>query len=219
VVVYKPLASVDESDLEFLIPEDYDTYVEPDIKFYIRGKFRKADETALDASENNAGTNNFLHSLFSQFTITLNGVNITQSCDLYNYRAYLETLLTYGSDAALSHLTNSNWYKDDGDLLPCDLTEAEASTNTGFIAPWNSHKQSKEVERYGRIHSDICNVPKFILPGVRLQITFTTAKPCLLHEYRSRFYDYLLISRRQTVCHTHKNEPVDPIGPKRDSQN
>jgi hypothetical protein len=32
VVHYKPIASVDQSDLEFLIPADYDTYIDPDIK-------------------------------------------------------------------------------------------------------------------------------------------------------------------------------------------
>ena len=30
---------------------------------------------------------------------------------------------------------------------------------------------------YGRIHIDICNVPKFLLPGFKLQIKFTKAKP------------------------------------------
>ena len=29
VVHYKPIASVDQSDLEFLIPADYGTYVDP----------------------------------------------------------------------------------------------------------------------------------------------------------------------------------------------
>jgi hypothetical protein len=29
----------------------------------------------------------------------------------------------------------------------------------------------------GRIHSDICNVPIYLIPGVRLQIEFTKAKP------------------------------------------
>ena len=29
VVVYKPIAFIDQSDLEFLIPADYDTYVDP----------------------------------------------------------------------------------------------------------------------------------------------------------------------------------------------
>jgi hypothetical protein len=38
-------------------------------------------------------------------------------------------------------------------------------------------KQSKEIEMYGRIHSDICNVPKFLLPNIRLQIKFTKANP------------------------------------------
>jgi len=32
VVHYKPIASIDQSDLEFLIPADYDTYIDPDIK-------------------------------------------------------------------------------------------------------------------------------------------------------------------------------------------
>jgi hypothetical protein len=36
VVIYKPIASVNQSDLEFLIPADYDTYVDPDIKLYQR---------------------------------------------------------------------------------------------------------------------------------------------------------------------------------------
>ena len=68
------------------------------------------------------GLNNFLHSLFSQCSITLNGVTITPAAKLYRYRAYLETLLTYGSDAAASHLTNTYWYLDNGNMLPCDPT-------------------------------------------------------------------------------------------------
>jgi hypothetical protein len=64
-VVYKPIAPIDQSDLEFLIPSDPETYVDPDIKLYIRGKFTKADGTALDAIDHCAGVNNVLHSLFS----------------------------------------------------------------------------------------------------------------------------------------------------------
>jgi imidazoleglycerol phosphate dehydratase HisB len=93
-VVYLPLAPIDQSDLEFLIPADLSTYVNPDIKLYIRGKFTKPDGGDLDTSDHTAGVNNFVHSLFSQCTITLNGVNITGSGDHYNYRAYLKTLLT-----------------------------------------------------------------------------------------------------------------------------
>ena len=61
----------------------------------------------VDLKDTTAVTNNLLHSLFSQCSVTLNGVPFTQSHDNYNYRVYLETLLTYGSDIVSSHLTNS----------------------------------------------------------------------------------------------------------------
>jgi hypothetical protein len=34
---------------------------------------------------------------------------------------------------------------------------------------------------YGRIHSGICNVPKFLLPDIKLQIKFTKAKSSFYH--------------------------------------
>ena len=42
-VKYKPIASMDHSDLEFLSTSDNDTYIELDIKLYIRGKLTEAD--------------------------------------------------------------------------------------------------------------------------------------------------------------------------------
>jgi hypothetical protein len=64
-VVNKPIASVDQSDLEFLIPADNETYIDPDIKVYVRGKLTKIDGTALDEKDFTSVTNNFLHSLFN----------------------------------------------------------------------------------------------------------------------------------------------------------
>jgi len=144
-VTHKPIACVEQSDLEFLIPADNDTYVELNIKLYIRGKLTKADGTNMNNTDFTAVTNNFLHSLFSQCSISLNGVTITQATELYKYRSYFETLLTYGSDAATTHLTNAFCYLDDGDLLPCDPTAADAK-NKVFSTRWKKIKQSKEVK-------------------------------------------------------------------------
>jgi len=130
----------------------------------------------LDNTNFTAVTNNFLHSLFSQCSVALNGVNITHATALYNYRSYFETLLMYGSDAAATHLTNAFWYLDDGDPLPCDPTAADAK-NKAFITRWNKIKQSKEVQVYGRIHSDMCNVPLYLIQGVRMQFKLTKARP------------------------------------------
>ena len=89
-------------------------------------------------------TNNFLHSLFSQCNATLNGVSIKQSCELYRYGSYVETLLTYGRGSAASHLTNSSWYLENVDVLPCDPTAAQsATTYIGCIIRWHNIKQSK----------------------------------------------------------------------------
>jgi hypothetical protein len=38
-------------------------------------------------------------------------------------------------------------------------------------------KNSKILNLYGRLHSDICNVPRYLLPGIRIQIKLTKAKP------------------------------------------
>ena len=99
---YKPIAFLDLSDLEFLIFADHDTYIDPNIQLYIHGKLTKANGTSLEISDHTCVANNLLHSLFSQCNITLNDVTITHAADLYHYRAYLETILTYGSDAVTS---------------------------------------------------------------------------------------------------------------------
>ena len=119
----------------------------------------------------------FIKSLFSQCNITPNGVTITHAADLYHYRAYFETLLTYGSDAVTSHLTNGFWYHDNGDMGPRDPTATVTdATNKGFITRWDRIKHNNEVEMVGRLHSDICNVPSHPLPGDRMQIKLTKTR-------------------------------------------
>ena len=59
-MTYKPIAFVEQSDLKFLIPADNDTYVDLNIKLYIRGKLTKADGTNLDNTEFTAVMKQFL---------------------------------------------------------------------------------------------------------------------------------------------------------------
>jgi hypothetical protein len=109
----------------------------------------------------------------------LNGVPATQLHDYYNYRAYLETLLTYGSDETVSHLTNAYWYLDTGDMKPCDpIAETHTSaTNDGFIARWSKLSGSRGGLIFGHLHTDLCNVPLFLLPKVLLQVKLTKVRP------------------------------------------
>jgi hypothetical protein len=156
-VTYKPIATIDHTDLEFNIPSDDETYIDTNLHIFVSGKLTAADGKDLTAEDYTAVTNNFLHSLFSQCTIYLNGVPITQSSQLYNYRSTLETLLSYGNDAIHSHLTNAFWYLDTGDVAACCPTVP--AKNTGVGRRWELCKQSKEIQIYGRLHADLCNVP------------------------------------------------------------
>jgi hypothetical protein len=56
---------------------------------------------------------------------------------------------------------------DDGDMLFADSTVAATiETNSGFMGRWNRSKQRKEIELFGRLHSDLCNVQRLLPPGV-----------------------------------------------------
>ena len=69
-------------------------------------------------------------------------MQITYSTDLYNYIAYIETVMTYESEAASSHLTNA--YLDNADMVECDPSAADIRKTgiTGFFDPWDRMKQS-----------------------------------------------------------------------------
>jgi len=64
--VYKPFAPVEQIDLEFLIPGDSDTYIDLNIKLYVRGKLVSSSRKDVDLTDSTAVANNLLHSLFSQ---------------------------------------------------------------------------------------------------------------------------------------------------------
>jgi hypothetical protein len=135
----------------------------------------------------------------------LNRVPVTQSHEHYNYSAYLETLFTYGTDAASSHLSNSYWCLDNGDMNSCDpMAETRTSaTNDGFIASWSRLIGSRDLQIFGRLHTVLCNVPLFLLPKVQLQIKMTKARPSFYLMNKTadtkttfKFLDAYLVVRR-----------------------
>ena len=66
---------------------------------YVKAKITWANGDNL-ANDSPIGPSNlFLHSLFSQVDVSLNGTLITASTNTYPYRAMMKTLLSYGEDA------------------------------------------------------------------------------------------------------------------------
>ena len=114
VVEYQPMASLDSGGpIEFLIPGSGDANLDlANTMLYVQAKVTRTNGHDLDANEPLGPVNNWLHSLFSQVDLYLNGTLVTSSSNTYAYRAYIETLLSYGFDAKSRQLTNQLWYKD-----------------------------------------------------------------------------------------------------------
>jgi len=143
--------------------------------------------------------------MFSQCNVTHNGKDVTQSNEHYNYRSYLEIILTYGTDGTASHLTNTYSYLDTGEMQPCDsMVETHTATAyEGFIARWTRLSGSNNVQLFGQSNTDLCNVPLFLLPGVKLQIRLTKARPTFYLMNKNadfktifKFFDSNLLGRR-----------------------
>ena len=126
---YHPLSSVENDDgpITFLAAGTEDYVDLSKTILFVEGKVVKADGTNLSGSEqsNIAPVNNFLHSLFRQVDVYLNGKQVTPAMGTYAYRAYLETLLNYDVSSKGSQLTSAMYYKDTaGEMessgsLPC----------------------------------------------------------------------------------------------------
>jgi len=63
---YKPIAPVEQNDIEFLIPGDKENYIRLDIQLSVRAELVSSSGNNVDVSDHTVATNNLLHSLFSQ---------------------------------------------------------------------------------------------------------------------------------------------------------
>lgn len=178
---YRPMASLsDTSPIEFVITGHGDEYIDlahtalhllvKIVPETIIVEASTSSSLARTATATVAPVNNWMHSIFSQVDIYLNQKCITPPSNHYNYRAYIENLLNYGSDAKNSHLRTVLWEKDVGDFEAADLV-----SNTGFTNRHNFTKDKKIVELYGNLHCDIFNQDKFLLNGVEVTVRLIKA--------------------------------------------
>lgn len=213
----KSITPVEQNVLEFVSPADNEHYTDLNVQLMVRGKFVKGDGTDLAEGNKVTGVNNLLHSLFSHLSVSLNGTSVTPSEDLYNYRAYFETLFAYGQDASKTHLTNNFWYvdtpvtglADDKDVLKLNGTLGPDASNLGWKERFQRSKKSKEIVLIGKLHGDLFNVSKLLLPGVKMQIRLTKSKRefYLMSEKDDskaifKFLDAALYVRKVKACPT-----------------
>ena len=179
---YHPLSSVENDDgpITFLAAGTEDYVDLSKTILFVEGKVVKADGTNLSGNEqsNIAPVNNFLHSLFKQVDVYLNGKQVTPAMGTYAYRAYLETLLNYDVSAKGSQLTSAMYYKDTaGEMestgsLPSEKTITYATAQKGKTSQQDLATSTFKLpvpgsgnQGFAKRHQFIQNGKKFTLSG------------------------------------------------------
>lgn len=204
-VNYNPISSLtDSSPIEFDITSSGETFIDlASTYLHVQAKILRADGSEMQAGDECGPVNNFLHSLFAQLDIYLNGTLITSSTATYSYRAYLENLLTYGPAAKKSYLTSSLFYKDDaGRMDSSDPFAGAGEVNLGLQKRASFVTRSRTVDLIGRLHADICFQPRYLLNEISMKIRLTRNRDsfCLMcagaHTYKVVIQNCSLLVRK-----------------------
>ena len=177
---YHPQNPLDEgvqgTSIEFEIPGAGEEYTDlRNTLMFVRLRVTKRDKSNIEDATVVAPTNLFLQALFSQVDVYLNGTPITTASDMYPYRAYFETLLSYGEDAKKSQLTSSLFYKDDPHRFD-SLTTTGDRVNSGFVKRRSFIEGSKQLDMIGRIHSDLFFQERYLLNQVNVKLRFIRSR-------------------------------------------
>jgi len=129
-VEYNPISTLtDGTPIEFVISGSGQDYIDlANTQLYVKLSVRKADGTPVVANNKVGPVNLLLHSLFAEVDVKMNDVLITSTNNTYAYRAYLETLLSYGAEAKTTQLASSLYFKDAPNKMDsADPTDANAN--------------------------------------------------------------------------------------------
>ena len=174
---YAPLSSVENPDsaITYLIAGT-DEYIDLSKTILtVTGKITAEDGATLSGGNQTsvAPVNNFLHSLFKQVDVYLNGKQVTPAMGTYAYRAYIETLLNYDVSAKKSQFTSALYYKDtatkmdEAGSLPGDPEDISfiKSSFPGQAAPRDSDKETVKITPAGSGNQGFAKRSKFIRNG------------------------------------------------------
>jgi hypothetical protein len=181
-VEYRPISSLNDSpNIDFEINGSGGEYLDLSRSYlHVKAKVTQTNGADLPNDDDVAPVNNFLHSMFSQVDISLNGTQISASTNTYAYRAIIETLLSFSTDAKNSQLGMSLYYKDQAGRM--DEIAVDGTANSGFMSRRAKAARSRIIDMIGRIHGDIFFQDRLMLNDVNIKITLTRSSDafCLI---------------------------------------
>lgn len=189
---FYPLTSLDRSGpIEFKITTSESEYIDT-AETYIYFKARILDENNQPLPDKTADNDDtvpdksvvypvsyFVASAFKQVEVHLNSQPIGSADSLYPYRAYMETVLSYGTDVKKHQLSTGLFYQD---MFEMDETNKASllngtTKNKGAKGRLDKTKFSRSFEVMGTIHSEIFQQNKLIPSKVGVYLKFHRNDP------------------------------------------
>lgn len=203
-----PNTSLDnEAPIIYDFDTDYSKYADLSQMFhFVQMKIVKSDNQDLGAvPDAGAGDEhkvapicNFSNSFFENVELYLNGTLIESSNNLYPYKSYLQTLLSYDTQMKGSQLQASGFYDDDGKNIDSDgvrnTMSANNCSNKNLYKRYELSKASKSFVSLSPINLDICTQGKYIQNKTNIKIRFTRAHPkfCLIANDEAQNFKYII---------------------------
>ena len=195
--------------LEFEVLGDRNNFIDLqklllEIKYKISRNNDGDLKAETDATNTNAPnlSNNALHSLFSECTVSANGVKLSNTNGNYAHKAFLETEFSSGKTAKNTWLVCQGYYYEN-EPAKIDGTDGRAddvAARKALVA------NSQENYFFGKPAHDISTCDKHLLSGVTLRISFrwSTIDFAVVSEsnkhYKVKIIEANLYVRKMTVA-------------------
>lgn len=156
-----PRSSLDDSNqIEFFIAASNVDYLDlNDTLLSVQVKVVKKDGIEIKTEDPQPiPSTHFLHTLFSDVTLSLNDTVIEGGAKMYPYKAAIESELNFGWEAKDSQ-----------------MNVAGREPNDDKRKAWIEN--SKVAEFAGALRLDFLNQPKYLIPGVNVRIQLTRSSP------------------------------------------
>jgi len=168
---------------EYDIPENY--FADPSqLYLYLKCRIMDSDYNVINrpgAAPNNVVTDKmqvypipyFANTCFNNVEIALNNTQIGNTNNLYAYRSYIETLLSFNKMTKSTQLAMGLFHPDEKKIDFPDLGNTLPNndcSNIGAHKRWEQTKYSTPFETFSKLHLDICSQNKYILNKTNLKI-------------------------------------------------
>ena len=168
-IEFRPTAQISRgSALEFNVSGKTTDYIDlKNTRLALKIRLMKGTNAVI-ATNKVALANIPLQTLWRQVDVEIQQQLISSSGTSYPYKAYLDVLLNYGSDAKSTQFQSQLFHRDISESM--DEAYPDTGSNTGLAIRWQYTKTGGVVDLEGPLYVDICQQNRFLLNG--LQINF-----------------------------------------------